>query len=104
MNGRMSRMSIARKLKVSLTLSADLLALIDRVARDGNDTRSGVVEQWLRRAVSATTEQEIEDATAAYYAGLRAGERKDEDRLAHGLSRASRRVSYDDVRPRRSKR
>lgn len=92
----------AHKLKVSLTLSADLLKLVDRDARRRNDTRSGVIEQWLRRAASASIEKDVEDATAAYYLSLRGNERAENEALAHALSKAAQRVSYDDpVRRRR---
>lgn len=89
----------AAKLKVSLTLSADLVALVDRDAERRHDTRSGVVEQWLRRAANARAEQEITEATAAYYRSLRVEERTEDEALAHALSDAVRRVSYDDVPP-----
>jgi len=86
----------APKQKVSLTISADLLALVDRDARARGDTRSGVVEAWLRRAASASVEQEIEEATAAYYRSLRPEERSEEEQLSRGLSRAARRVAHDE--------
>lgn len=86
----------AAKLKVSLTLSADVLALVDRDAERRNDTRSGVVEQWLRRAANASVEQEIAEATAAYYGSLRSEERIEDASLSRALSDAARRVSYDD--------
>jgi len=95
----------ATKLKVSLTISADLLELVDRDARRRNDTRSAVVEQWLRRAANATLEKEIEDATTAYYQSLRGNERAEDEALARGLSKAARRVAYDDATlPRRRRR
>jgi hypothetical protein len=96
MYGRIVGMTAARKLKVSLTLSADLVGLIDHDAARKRETRSGIVEQWLRRAASAGSEQEIEDATAAYYLSLRADERSEDEALARATSRAARRVSYDD--------
>ena len=100
----MERMT-ARKLKVSLTLSADLLELVDRNARRRNDTRSGVVEQWLRRAVSAAVEKQLENATAEYYLSLRGDERVEDDALARALSKAAQHVSYDDAaHPRRRRR
>jgi hypothetical protein len=94
---------LASKTKVSLTLSADLLELVDRDARQRNETRSGVIEQWLRRAAVATARRELEDATAAYYRSLRETERNENEALARGLSKATRRVSYDEGlrRPRR---
>ena len=95
----------APKRKVSLTISEDLLALVDRYARRQNDTRSGVVEHWLRRAASATVEKEIEDATTTYYRSLRGNERAEDEALARGLSKAAQRVAYDDAtRPRRRRR
>lgn len=95
----------ARKLKVSLTISADLLELVDRDARRRNDTRSGVVEHWLRRAANATVEKEIEDATTAYYQSLRRDDRAEDEAIARGLSAAARHVAYDDAaRPRRRRR
>jgi len=100
-------MTAAAKRKVSLSLSADVLALVDRTARRGNDTRSGVIERWLRRAATATAEQELAEATAAYYRSLRSDERDDDEALSRGLSDAARRVSYDDappLRPRRARR
>jgi hypothetical protein len=92
-------MAVATKLKVSLTLSADVVALVDRDARRHDGTRSGVIEQWLRRAASASAQREIEDATVAYYRSLRGAgrdERAEEEALSKGLSSAARRVSYDE--------
>ena len=92
------------KLKVSLTLSADLVALVDRDAKHHKGTRSSVVELWLRRAAAAEVTRGIEDATAAYYRSLRSDQREEEESLSKALSGAARRVSYDDSiapRPRR---
>jgi hypothetical protein len=87
----------AAKLKVSLTLSADVLALVDRDARRHKDTRSGVIERWLRRAAQGNVERDIERATAAYYASLRDNERTEEAALSKALSAAARRVTYDET-------
>jgi hypothetical protein len=92
----MKSMTAAAKLKVSLTLSADLIALVDRDARRGKGSRSGVIEQWLRRAANANVEQEIDDATAAYYRSLRGEDRTRDESLSRSLSDAARRVAYDD--------
>jgi metal-responsive CopG/Arc/MetJ family transcriptional regulator len=89
-------MTAAAKLKVSLTLSADLVALVDRDARRGKGSRSGVIEQWLRRAANANVEREIDDATAAYYRSLRGEDRAEDESLSRSLSDAARRVAYDD--------
>ena len=103
-NGRMIGTTAAAKLKVSLSLSAEVLALVDRTARRGNDTRSGVIERWLRRAATAAVEQEIADATAAYYRSLRGDELAEDEALSRGLSDAARRVSYDDAPAPRARR
>ena len=93
-------MTISRKLKVSLTLSADLLEAIDRNARREKDTRSGIVERWLRRFANATAVTEIDDATAAYYLAMNAAERADEQALARAMSRSARRVAKKRPTPR----
>jgi hypothetical protein len=89
-------MTSAAKLKVSLTLSADLVALVDRHARRGDGSRSGVIEQWLRRAANASVEQEIDDATATYYRSLHGEDRAEDESLSRSLSGAARRVAYDE--------
>jgi len=91
----------AAKLKVSLTLSADVVALVDRDAQRRNDTRSGVVEQWLRRAANASVEQEVADATAAYYRSLRGDDLVEDESLSRALSDTARHVSHGEGAPRR---
>src|SRR5260370_42377402 len=89
----MLAMTVAPKLKVSLTLSADVVALVDRDARRHEGTRSGVAEQWLRRAAGTSAQREIEDATVAYYLSLRDDEAAEGEALAKGRSQPSRRGS-----------
>jgi hypothetical protein len=103
MNGMILGMTTTPKLKVSLTLSADLLATVDKSARRDGDTRSGIVERWLRRVASDDVVREIDDATAAYYLAMDADERAESDALSRALSRAARRVAYagGPARPRR---
>jgi metal-responsive CopG/Arc/MetJ family transcriptional regulator len=95
-----SRMS---KVKVSLTLSEDLLALIDRDARRTGSTRSGVVEDWLRSTASRAAEKAIDDATTAYYASLRGDARADDEAISTAMSRAATDVVYDAPGPRRTR-
>jgi hypothetical protein len=66
---------------------------VDRDARRRKDTRSRVVERWLRRAANANVENEIEEATVAYYRSLRGEERVEDGVMSRGLSAAARRVS-----------
>ena len=91
------------KTKVSLTLSQDLVALIDRDARRTGSTRSGVVEDWLRSTASRAAEKSIDDATAAYYASLRGDARADDDAISRAMSTAATEVAYDAPRPRRAR-
>jgi hypothetical protein len=58
------------KVKVSLTLAADLVATIDREARRTRTTRSGLIEEYLRASASRAAERSIEVATVAYYESL----------------------------------
>ena len=94
MDGRMSSVTAA-KVKLSITLSRDLVGRIDRVAAGRGATRSAVVERWLRRAERLEAERELEQATVTYYEGLDAVARTDDEELGRGLSRAARRVRPD---------
>lgn len=94
MNGMILSMTTTKR-KISLTLSADLLATVDQNARRDGDTRSAVVERWLRRVASDQVARAIDDATAAYYLAMNPDERAESDAVTHALSRAARRVAYD---------
>ncbi|MDB4962130.1 MAG: hypothetical protein JWP01_2129 [Myxococcales bacterium] len=92
------------KVKVSVTLSKDLVRIIDRDARRTGSSRSGVIEEWLYATASRAAEQTIDQATTAYYATLR-GESLDEDNaIALGMARAARAVTYDPPRRRPARR
>jgi hypothetical protein len=87
-------MTAAPKVKVSLTLSRDLLDWIDRAAQETRDARSRVVEQWLRRVAHARAEEDLAARTVAYYRSLDPG---DEDAaLSRSLSRAARKLTIDE--------
>lgn len=92
-----------RKLKVSLTLSRDIIERVDRDVGRG-ETRSSAIERWLRRAARHQAEREIEAATAAYYDALGEREKVDEEALSRALSRASRKVHFDERSVRRRRR
>jgi len=91
------------KLKVSLTLSQDLVVLIDRDARRTGSTRSGIVEDWLRSSASRAAERSIDDATAAYYASLRGEARADDDAISKAMARSATKIAYDPPGPRRAR-
>ncbi len=80
-----------RKVKVSVTLSTDLLARIDReAARQQTGTRSGVIESWLRKAARDAAEQQLARETIAYYDSLTPAQRaEDEEWVELGAGAAS---------------
>jgi hypothetical protein len=86
-----------RKAKLSLTVSVDLLELVDRDVRRLKGTRSSVIELWLRRAATVSTQRAIDEATAAYYLSLQSAE----EPLSRALSKATKRVLYDTPAPAR---
>jgi metal-responsive CopG/Arc/MetJ family transcriptional regulator len=87
------------KVKVSLTLEAELVATIDRDARRTGYTRSGLIEVWLKSGAARAAERSIDEATAAYYASIR-GPDEEGEAIALAASSAARHVEYDE-RPRR---
>lgn len=93
------RRRMTAKRKISVTVSADVLALVDQAARETGTTRSYTIERWLRSGSLRAAERSLEDATAAYYAALRPAERDEADALAHATSRAARRAHYDEDPP-----
>ena len=74
-------MKAARKAKVSVTLSRNLLSAIDRHVTRGT-TRSQVIEEWLRFAAIALARRDLDRATAAYYEGRNAEQRAEDESLA----------------------
>jgi hypothetical protein len=90
-------MTAVRKVKLSVTLSSDLVKAIDgeAAARAGR-TRSSVLEAWLRRAEHAARVREVEEAVAAYYDARDDEAREDDDALSSALSTATRRVQFDE--------
>ena len=100
---------MAHKVKISVTVSADVLASVDRAAREGGTNRSETIESWLRASASRAAERSIAEATAAYYAALRGEAHREDEAIARASSRAAARVTYDEWRgnpgaPRRGRR
>lgn len=90
----------ATKTKLSISLSEDLVARIDREASRTRSTRSGVVESWLRDAARASARREIEQATVDYYETLTQAERDEGLAIARGAARAARRLEIEEPAPR----
>ena len=87
-------MTAARKVKLSVTLSRDLVERIDREA-GGAGARSRVIEQWLRQAARMHAERDLERATIAYYESLTDEERAEDDAISSAMGRAGRRLDID---------
>jgi metal-responsive CopG/Arc/MetJ family transcriptional regulator len=84
------------KIKVSITLSRDLVERVDREAsRRPELTRSSVIESWLRRAARSKANQALEADTISYYESLTTDERADDEAIASASSRAAKRLKYD---------
>ena len=88
-------MTAARKMKVSVSIDADVVAAVDRrAARDGT-TRSAVMESWLRGASRQAGMARLEEETAAYYDALTPAERVQDKGWATFAARGSRRLNID---------
>lgn len=92
----------ARKVKLSVTVAADLVERLERAKRRApSQSLSSVVEAWLRRGARADAESELRNATVRYYEGMSESERRDDEALARALSRAARRLDVDERAVRR---
>lgn len=84
------------KVKVSITLSEDVLARVDREVRSAEGAnRSSVIERWLRRAQHAAAATALREETVRYYESLEDDERLEDESIARAASRRARRVRYD---------
>jgi metal-responsive CopG/Arc/MetJ family transcriptional regulator len=100
-------MTTARKLKISISLAADVLDAVDRRAAAEKTTRSAVMEQWLRNASRQADLRRLEEETAAYYDALTPRERADDAEWADFASRSARTLVIDEPaknKPRRRSR
>jgi hypothetical protein len=86
----------ARKIKVSVSLDADLLQVVDRAAAREGTTRSALLERWLRNSQRQATLPRLEEETATYYDSLTLAETRDDSRWAEAAARSARRLKIDD--------
>jgi metal-responsive CopG/Arc/MetJ family transcriptional regulator len=72
-------MSAARKVKLSVSLSEELVQRIDREAsRHPGQSRSAVIEAWLWRASRRAASAKLAAETVAYYRRLSDAEREED--------------------------
>lgn len=83
------------RVKISVSLSSDLVARIDRAARAEARSRSRILEAWLQAAAQEVAARELEAATIAYYESMTPEERREEAAMTSALSAAARRLRVD---------
>lgn len=93
MFGRMDQ----AKMKVSITLSPEVLREVDRAVEEGRGAnRSSVVDQWLRRAVRQNREDDLRVQTIAYYESLTDRERREDADISRATAEGAARLSIDE--------
>ena len=98
-------MRIAHK-RVTVSLPADLVEQLDRSSRRMGTTRSGLVEEWLRRGARERGQADLDRQIEIYYAGRDQAEVADDESIARAAGRLARRIRIDgdaDL-PRRARR
>jgi Arc/MetJ-type ribon-helix-helix transcriptional regulator len=84
------------KTKVSITLAPDLVRAVDRAVKRGRgESRSSVIDAWLRRAARINAEDTLRAETVAYYETLSAQESSENTAIARASSRAARKLELD---------
>lgn len=84
------------RVKVSITLAPELLRTIDRVRRSRpGESRSAVIEEWLRRGARQEEEARLRAETIEYYESRSSEEVREDTALARASSRAARRLRID---------
>lgn len=91
----MNSMTTARKIKISISLDAELLNVVDRLAAGEGATRSAFMERCLRQASHRAKVTRLEEETAAYYDALTEGERQDDASWAAASLKAARKLTID---------
>jgi metal-responsive CopG/Arc/MetJ family transcriptional regulator len=84
------------KVKISISLDPSVLDAVDESAAIGNESRTAVIEKWLRDASRRAKSTRLDAETAAYYESLSLSEQEENAAWATASSRASRRLVIDD--------
>jgi len=88
-----------RKVKISVSIDAALLANLDRYAASKRVTRSAALERWLAQVGHRERLNRLEDETAAYYDSLTDAERHEDAEWAEFATQAARKLHIDDGWP-----
>jgi metal-responsive CopG/Arc/MetJ family transcriptional regulator len=88
----------ARKVRLTITMSPDLLETIDRSVRPG-ESRSSVIESWLRSATRRRAHDLLAAETEAYYEAITAAESAEDLALSRATAQALSVRNLDTNRP-----
>jgi hypothetical protein len=89
----------ARKVKISISIDASLLANVDRYAAANRVTRSAALERWLGQVSHRERLNRLEEETAAYYDSLTEADRRDDAEWTAFATKSFRKIHIDDGWP-----
>jgi metal-responsive CopG/Arc/MetJ family transcriptional regulator len=93
------------KVKVSVSIPADVLDAVDRKAkRVRGETRSSVMADWLRKAAQREAQLEYEEEVVRYYESLTDEERAEQEAESEAWSKAAIQGLAESERAHRSSR
>ena len=87
------------KVKVSISLSNELLGAIDREAKRTAESRSRIIELWLQLASRRRAARQLEEQTIAYYQTRSAEQREDDEVWGELSARAAVSLQVDEAPP-----
>jgi len=85
-----------RKVKISISIDAALLANVDRYAAANHVTRSAALERWLAQISHRERLNRLEEETAAYYDALTEADKRDDAEWAELATKSARKLDIDD--------
>ncbi len=92
------------RVRITASLTDDLAAAADRLARKRGRSRSAVIEDALRLLLGREREAAIDAALDEYYGTGTAAERSEEAAMVRAFRRSQRRIPIDPPRPSRRRR
>jgi len=87
--------SILRKTKLTVTISGDVVYVIDKIAKEKGTPRSQIMEEMLRDSLLRSKKRAIEKDIEAYYLSLSEKEKK-EDREWTKVAEGSAKRTWND--------
>jgi metal-responsive CopG/Arc/MetJ family transcriptional regulator len=81
--------------RLTVSLPEDLVKELDRCSRKAGTSRSGLVEEWLRRGAREHVTRELHKEIEAYYGNRTAEDIREDDAIAKASTRAARRLTID---------